>query len=68
LVRHLAGKPLIFCHLSVSNPDALAAYAKLSGGIQQRTVVTEFNSVEQAKPAHDTQITKSLASRAGQRS
>ena len=60
---------------SVSNPDALAAYAKLSGpalaaaggrilargmpvhlyeaGLQQRTVVIEFDSVEQAKAAHD---------------
>jgi uncharacterized protein (DUF1330 family) len=25
-----------------------------SGGIQQRTVVIEFNSVEQAKAAHDS--------------
>ncbi len=61
---------------SVSNPDALAAYAKLSGpailagggrilvrglptlvyeaGIQQRTVVIEFDSVEQARAAHDS--------------
>lgn len=61
---------------SVSNPDALAAYAKLSGlavtkagghilvrglpahvyeaGLQQRTVVIEFDSVEQAKAAHDS--------------
>ena len=59
---------------SVSNPDALAAYAKLSGpaiaaaggrmlargipaqvyeaGLQQRTVIIEFDSVEQAKAAH----------------
>jgi len=61
---------------SVSNPDALAAYAKLSGpaiaaaggrmlargipaqvyeaGLQQRTVIIEFDSVEQAKAAHDS--------------
>lgn len=60
---------------SVSNPDALAEYAKLSGpaiiaaggrilvrglpahvyeaGLAQRTVVIEFDSVEQAKAAHD---------------
>lgn len=61
---------------SVSNPDALAAYAKLSGpaimaaggrilarglpvqtyedGLEQRTVVIEFDSVEQARAAHDS--------------
>ena len=61
---------------SVTNPDALAAYAKLSGpaiakaggrillrglpaqvyeaGLQQRTVVIEFDGVEQAKAAHDS--------------
>lgn len=61
---------------SVSDPDALAAYAKLSGpavtaaggrilvrgmpalvyeaGMQQRTVVIEFDSVEQARAAHDS--------------
>ncbi|WP_291297447.1 DUF1330 domain-containing protein [Elioraea sp.] len=61
---------------SVSNPDALAAYAKLSGaavtaaggrilvrgmpahlyeaGLQQRTVVIEFDSVDQARAAHDS--------------
>lgn len=61
---------------SVTNPDALAAYAKLSGlavtaaggrilvrgmpaqiyeaGLQQRTVVIEFDSVEQAQAAHDS--------------
>ena len=61
---------------SVSNPKALAAYAKLSGpaiiaaggrilvrgmpshlyeeGLQQRTVVIEFDSVEQARAAHDS--------------
>jgi len=61
---------------SVSNPDKLAAYAKLAGpaieagggrmlarglpaqvyeaGLQQRTVIIEFDSVEQAKAAHDS--------------
>jgi uncharacterized protein (DUF1330 family) len=61
---------------SVCNPDALAAYAKLSGpavtaaggrilvrgipshvyeaGLKPRTVVIEFDSVEQAKAAHDS--------------
>ena len=61
---------------SVSNPDALAAYAKLAGpalaagggrilargmpaqryeaGLLQRTVVIEFDSVEQARAAHDS--------------
>jgi uncharacterized protein (DUF1330 family) len=60
---------------SVSNPDALAAYAKLAGpaiaaaggrflargvpaqvyeaGLQQRTVLIEFDSVEAARAAHD---------------
>ena len=61
---------------SVSNPDALAAYAALAGpaitaaggrilargmpahtyeaGLQQRTVVIEFDSVEHAKATHDS--------------
>ncbi|MCW5746458.1 MAG: DUF1330 domain-containing protein [Alphaproteobacteria bacterium] len=61
---------------SVSNPDALAAYAKLAGpaiiaaggrflvrgmpshlyeaGLQQRTVVIEFDSVDHARAAHDS--------------
>ena len=61
---------------SVSNPDALAAYAALSGpaivaaggrilvrglpshtyegGLMERTVVIEFDSVEQATAAHDS--------------
>lgn len=61
---------------SVTDPDALAAYAKLSGpaivaaggrilvrglpahvyeaGLAERTVVIEFDSVEQAKKAHDS--------------
>jgi len=61
---------------SVSNPDKLAAYAKLAGpaieagggrmlarglpaqvyeaGLQQRTVIIEFDSVAQAKATHDS--------------
>ena len=61
---------------SISNPDAVAAYAKLAGpaiqaaggrflarggvaktyeaGLNQRTVVIEFDSVGQAIAAHDT--------------
>lgn len=61
---------------SVSNPDALAAYAKLAGpaitagggrflvrgmpavvyeaGLAQRTVIIEFDSLEQAKATHDS--------------
>jgi uncharacterized protein (DUF1330 family) len=61
---------------SISDPAAVAAYAKLAGpaviahggryltradaikvyeqGIAQRTVVTEFDSVEQAIAAHDS--------------
>jgi uncharacterized protein (DUF1330 family) len=60
---------------SISNPDALAAYAKLAGpaiqagggrflargnpsqvyeaGLNQRVVVIEFDSVQQAITAHD---------------
>jgi uncharacterized protein (DUF1330 family) len=66
----------ISTYRSVSNPDAVAAYAKLAGpaltaaggrflargvpaqvyeaGLQQRTVLIEFDSVEQAKAAHDS--------------
>ena len=66
----------ISTYRSVSNPDALAAYAKLAGpaltgaggrflargmpaqvyeaGIQQRTVLLEFDSVEAARAAHDS--------------
>lgn len=66
----------VAAYRSVSDPDALAAYAKLSGpaimaaggrilarglpghvyeeGLQQRTVVIEFDTVEQAKAAHDS--------------
>lgn len=61
---------------SISNPDALAAYAKLAGpaitagggrflargvpahvyeaGLKQRTVLIEFDSVEQAMATHDS--------------
>ena len=61
---------------SISNPDKLAAYAKLApaaiaahggrflvrgvpvktyeAGLNQRTVVIEFDSVEQAAAAHDS--------------
>ena len=61
---------------SISDPDKLAAYAKLAGpaiqgaggkflargnpaktyeaGLNQRTVVIEFDSVEQAVAAHDS--------------
>ncbi|TAJ33689.1 DUF1330 domain-containing protein [Bosea sp. (in: a-proteobacteria)] len=61
---------------SVSNPDALAAYAKLAGpaitagggrflargvpsqiyeaGLEQRTVLIEFDSVEHARTVHDS--------------
>jgi uncharacterized protein (DUF1330 family) len=61
---------------SISNPDALAAYAKLAGpaiqaaggrflarggvvktyeaGLNQRTVMIEFDSVEKAIAAHET--------------
>jgi uncharacterized protein (DUF1330 family) len=66
----------IAAYRSIGNPDALAAYAKLSGpaiaaaggrvlargipaqvyeaGLQQRTVLIEFDSVEAAKAAHDS--------------
>ncbi len=66
----------ISTYRSVSNPDALAAYAKLAGpaltaaggrflargtpgqvyeaGLQQRTVLIEFDSVEAARAAHDS--------------
>jgi uncharacterized protein (DUF1330 family) len=66
----------ISTYRSVSNPDALAAYAKLAGpallagggrflargmpaqvyegGIAQRTVLLEFDSVQQAVAAHDS--------------
>ncbi len=66
----------ISCYRSISNPDALAAYAKLAGpaitagggrflargvaaktyeaGLQQRTVLIEFDSLAQAIAAHDS--------------
>jgi len=67
----------IATYFSVSNPDALAEYAKLAGpaitaaggrflargtaakayekGLKQRTVVVEFDSVEKAVAAHDSE-------------
>ncbi len=66
----------IASYLSIKNPEALAAYAKLAGpainasggrflvrgmpvktyeaGLAQRTVVLEFDSLEQAIAAHDS--------------
>ena len=66
----------IACYRSVSDPDALAAYAKLAGpaiaagggrflargtaahayedGLLERTVLIEFDSVEQAVALHDS--------------
>jgi uncharacterized protein (DUF1330 family) len=66
----------ISSYRSVSNPDALAAYAKLAGpaitagggrflargmpsktyeaGLDQRTVLIEFDSVAQAMATHDS--------------
>ena len=66
----------IGCYRSISNPDALAAYAKLAApaitagggrflvrgtpaktyeaGLNQRTVVIEFDSVAQAIATHDS--------------
>ena len=65
----------ISCYRSISNPDALAAYAKIAGpaiqaaggrflvrgtpaktyehGLNQRTVVVEFESVAKAIETHD---------------
>ena len=67
----------VACYHSVSNPDALAAYAKLAGpaiqaaggrflargtaakayeaGLAQRVVLIEFDSVERAVAAHDSE-------------
>jgi hypothetical protein len=42
---------------SISNHDALAAYAKLAGyesGVLQRTVIIEFDGVAKATAAHDS--------------
>jgi uncharacterized protein (DUF1330 family) len=66
----------IACYRSVSDPDALAAYAKLAGpaiaagggrflargtaarayedGLLERTVLIEFDSVQQAEALHDS--------------
>ena len=66
----------VACYRSISNPDALAEYAKLAGpaitagggkflvrgvpsktyeaGLEQRTVVIEFDSVAAAIAAHDS--------------
>jgi uncharacterized protein (DUF1330 family) len=66
----------IACYRSITDPEALAAYAKLAGpaiqagggrflargtpaqtyekGLNQRTVLIEFDSVAQAKAAHDS--------------
>jgi uncharacterized protein (DUF1330 family) len=68
----------IVCYRNIKNPDALAAYAKISGpaiaanggralvrgtpaktyegGLKERTVVIEFDSVEQAIAAHDSPV------------
>ena len=67
----------IACYRSISNPDALAAYAKIAApaiaaaggrflargnaakayeaGIAQRVVLIEFDSVERAIAAHDSE-------------
>jgi uncharacterized protein (DUF1330 family) len=66
----------VVCYRSISNPDALAAYAKIAGpaiqaaggrflvrgtpaktyenGVNQRTVVSEFDSLEKAIAAHES--------------
>ena len=67
----------VACYRSISNPDALAAYAKLAGpaiaaaggrflargnaakayeaGVMSRIVIIEFDSVERAVAAHDSE-------------
>jgi uncharacterized protein (DUF1330 family) len=67
----------VACYRSISNPDALAAYAKLAApaiaaaggrflargnaakayeaGIAQRVVLIEFDNVERAIAAHDSE-------------
>jgi uncharacterized protein (DUF1330 family) len=67
----------VACYHSISNPDALAAYAKLAGpaiaaaggrflargnaakayeaGLTERIVIIEFDSVEKATAAHDSE-------------
>jgi uncharacterized protein (DUF1330 family) len=66
----------VSCYHSISNPDALAEYAKIAGpaisagggrflargmpskvyevGMNQRTVIIEFDSVERATATHDS--------------
>jgi uncharacterized protein (DUF1330 family) len=66
----------VVCYRAITNPDKLAAYAKLAGpaiqaaggrflvrgtpaktcegGLNQRTVVTEFESLAKAIAAHDS--------------
>lgn len=66
----------VVCYRSISNPDQLAAYAKIAGpavqagggrflvrgtpaktyehGLDQRTVVVEFDSLAQAIATHDS--------------
>jgi uncharacterized protein (DUF1330 family) len=68
----------VACYRSISNPDALAAYAKLAGpaiaaaggrflargtaatafegGLKERIVVIEFDSVEKAIAAHESEV------------
>jgi len=67
----------VSCYRSISDPDAVAAYAKLAGpalraagarylaagvaaktyeaGIKQRMVILEFDSLEKAIAAHDSE-------------
>jgi uncharacterized protein (DUF1330 family) len=74
--QHLAKTYWIGTYRAVTNPDKLAAYAKLAGpaitagggtfivrgmpaktyeaGLNQRTVVIAFDSLEQAVTAHDS--------------
>ena len=66
----------VTCYRSISNPEKLAAYAKLAGpatapfgsrylargtaalayeaGQKERIVITEFDSLEKARAAHDS--------------
>jgi uncharacterized protein (DUF1330 family) len=66
----------VSCYRSISNPEAVAAYAKLAGpalaargarflargnpaqvyeaGLNQRIVIIEFDSVDAARNAHDS--------------
>ncbi|MSP31972.1 MAG: DUF1330 domain-containing protein [Pseudolabrys sp.] len=66
----------VTCYRTISNPEALAAYAKLAGpalapygarylargtaaaayeaGVKQRTVITEYPSLEKAISAHNS--------------